>query len=171
MGERVAGEQQLLDALENADADADAGSPADVVALMIASFLPLIGADAGFVATLSENGETIEVSRVTPHSKTPVRLTFPIDAPYPLAEVMRKREPIYIANNEQLHCDHPGLVRVEEADHACATLPLTAEDGCLVGALNLGYEDPHEFTPDERKLIELVGRRCSRAMTDLRDRV
>lgn len=90
-----------------------------------------------------------------------VRLAFPIDAPYPLANALRTERSMFIASNEQLRCEHPGLVRVEAADHACATVLLRGEDSALLGAVNVAFEDPHEFTDDERLLIDAVARRCA----------
>jgi GAF domain-containing protein len=68
---------------------------------------------------------------------------------------------VFIASNEELECDHPGLVRVDAADHACATVPLRASDGRLLGAMNVAYEEPHPFTDDEHTLIDAAARRCA----------
>lgn len=138
-------------------------TPLEAAATVLAGALELLGADAGFVATPAPGG-VLEVARVTPFSKSPVRLEFPLDSPYPLAVAMRERHPLFIASNEQLACDHPGLVRVVEEDHACATMPLFAEDGELLGAVNVGFEDPREFDEDERALIGVVARRCAAAL-------
>lgn len=124
----------------------------------------MLGADAGFVATVAADGRTLEVVRVTPYSDAPVHLKFPADGPYPLAETLRTRHPLFIASNDQLACDHPGLVRVKAEDHACASLPLEGENGELLGALNLGFEDAHEFTDEERELIDLLVRHCALAL-------
>lgn len=159
----------LLARLEAASAPpSEATTPGDVATAIVARSLNVLEADAGFVATVSADGETLEVARVTPFAQEPVRLSFPLDAPYPLAETIRTRRPLFIASNEALECDHPGLVRVQGEDHACATMPLHADDGELLGALNLGFEDPHEFTDEERELIELVAARCAEAMARAR---
>ena len=138
---------------------------ASVATVIVAQCLDAVGADAGFVATVAEDGRTLDVARVTPYSQTPVRLEVPLDAPYPLATTVRTRQPLFIANNDELVCDHPGLVRMVEEDHACATLPLFSEDGELLGALNLGFDEPHPFADDELELIDLLGRRCAEAMS------
>lgn len=143
-------------------------SAADRAALAIAAELGRLGADAAFVATLSANGRTVDVSRVTPFSEHPARLAFPVEAPYPLAEVMRRGDALFIASNEQLNCDHPGLIRIQDVDHACATIPLRDTNGALLGALNLGFEDPHEFSDAERAEIQLLAERCARVLEDAR---
>ena len=145
------------------------GSPnnldAEIATVIVAECLERLGADAGFVATVDHEAGTLEVARVTQYSQAPVRLTFPLDARYPLAETIRTKQPLYIGSNTELVCDHPGLVRVTEEDHACATVPLLAEDGELLGALNFGFDDPHAFTPEERDLIDVVARHCGQAMS------
>jgi GAF domain-containing protein len=136
-------------------------TPTVRAARLLSGLLDLVGADVGFLGTLTDDGKTLDVFRVTPYSENLVRLAFPIDAPYPLAYAIRSRQPLFIASNEQLECDHPGLVRVEASDHACATMPLHGADGRLVGALNVAFEDPHEFDQDERTLIAAAARRCA----------
>jgi GAF domain-containing protein len=143
-------------------------SPGDRAALAIGTELERVGADAAFVATLSSDGRTVNVARVTPFSEHPARLAFPAESPYPLAEVIRRGDALYIGSNEQLNCDHPGLIRIQDVDHACATIPLRGADGGLLGALNLGFEDPHEFSDAERAEIELLAERCARVLEHAR---
>ena len=138
---------------------------ADVGALLLGRSLASLGADAGFVATLTADGGAIEVSRVTPWSAAPVHLRFPSDAPYPIAESLRSRRQIVIADNDELACDHPGLVRVKPEDHACASLPLVGRDGEIVGAINVGFEEPRAITEAELAAIEAVARHVTSAMT------
>ena len=131
---------------------------------LVTSWLAPLGADAGYVGTVSEDGETLEVGRVTPYARQPVWLTFPLEAPYPLAVAVRERRPVFIADCEQLGCDHPGLVQVDGEDHACATLPIVAADGELLGAVNFAFEEPHYFTEKELELITIIGQRCAEMM-------
>jgi GAF domain-containing protein len=138
-------------------------SASDVAAMCLAGELERVGADAGYVGTPTRS-DMVEVARVTAFSSRPVRLVFPADAPYPLLEALRTGSPLFIGSNEELACDHPGLVRVVADDHACATMPLTAPDGTVLGSLNLGFEEPHEFTDAERTEIERIAARCSTAL-------
>ena len=145
----------------------------EVATPIVAESLRLLQADAGFVATVGPDGETLDVARVTPYSASAVRLGCARDAPYPLADTSRTQRPLLIESNDDL-CEHPGLVRVKSEDHACATLPLFAEDGELLGAVNFGFDEPHRFTSEELELIDLVAEHCARAMSlarSLRDEV
>ena len=125
-----------------------------------------LDADAGFVATVGEDG-ALDVARVTQFSEAPVRLVFPVDAPYPIAATMRTGQPLFIASNEAL-CEHPGLLRVKSEDHACATQPLFDEDGQVIGALNIGFDDPHEFSEEELRLLGFLAHECAVAMAAAR---
>jgi GAF domain-containing protein len=154
-------ERDVLDRLGTIYAPLAGSGPVDTAARFVAQGLETIGADAGFVATVAADGQTLEVIRVTPASDDLVRLAFPVASPYPIAEAIRVRRAMFIASNEQLRCDHPGLVRVQSEDHACATLPLFDEQGDLLGALNIGFEDPHEFSDGERRVIEFLAERCA----------
>lgn len=138
--------------------------PADVAATMVADSLSALGADAGFVATLEPDLGTLDIARVTPYARHPVRFTLALEAPYPLAETIRTREPLFIENNEQLACDNPGLVRIRSEDHSCATIPLLDESGELLGALNLGFDEPRTFSARDYERIDLLARQCAQAM-------
>lgn len=136
-------------------------TPLDSAAAAVARCLELLGADVGFVAAAAGDGRTLTVARVTQYSQYPTHLSFPLDAPYPLAEAIRTRRPLYIDDNEQLRCEHPGLVRVKSDDHACATLPLADEAGLPLGAINIGFEDPRSFGDEDREAFAYVAERCA----------
>jgi hypothetical protein len=139
----------------------------DAGAAVLAARLDPLGADAGFVAAVSSDGRTVEVARVTPFSHTPVRLAFPADAPYPLAAALRRNEALFISSNDTLACDHPGLIRTRGEDHACVTFPLHRADGRVIGSGNVSFEDPREFSEQERAEIELLFAACADAMAQV----
>jgi GAF domain-containing protein len=142
--------------------------PIDVAAMAVAPQLEGLGADAAFIGSVSDDRRTVQVARVTPWSANPVRLAFPVDSTYPLAATLRTGQPLFVASNEQLACDHPGLVRVKDEDHACATIPLFTPMGDLIGALNVGFADPHEFTDGERTAIGEMAAMCAALLSDSR---
>ncbi len=146
-------------------APAESNLLAEVATVIVAECLEAVDADAGFVATISDDGGALEVWRVTRYSHNPVHLTLALDSPYPLAETVRLRRPLFITSNEQLACDHPGLVRVKAEDHACATMPLFDENGEVLGAINLGFDEPHVFSGEEVEVFERLGRHCADAMS------
>ncbi len=156
-------DSDLMGRLESVYALAGEGA-LEAGAAILAARLGGLGADAGFIATVSPDRRTVEVVRVTPFSRAPVRLAFPADAPYPLASAIRRDEALFISSNETLACDHPGLIRIRGDDHACATVPLHTMAGALIGSANVSFEDPREFSDGDRIELESVFAACAEAM-------
>ena len=156
-------ERGLMARLEEVYSSANSGV-LDAAAAVLADELSPLGADAGFVATVSPDRRTVEVARVTPFCRVPVRLAFPADAPYPLAFAIRRNEALFISSNDALACDHPGLIRTRSEDHACATFPLCDGEGGVIGSGNVSFEDPREFSDDDRAKIETLFAACASAM-------
>jgi GAF domain-containing protein len=138
---------------------------AEAAAECLATELRAIGADAGYVGVVDVAGRRIDVARVTPFCETPVQLEIALDSRYPIAEAVRTGAEIVIASNDDLLCRHPGLVRVDAYDHACATLPLR-RGGEIVGAVNVGFEDPHDLSDDELARVRAAAARCEQALLD-----
>ncbi len=153
-------ERDLMARLEEVYAGVEVSGVLEAAAATLASGLGDVGADAGFIGVVSRDGRTVDVRRVTPFSRVAVRLAFPIEAPYPLAAAIRRDEAMFIASNEALACDHPGLVRVRGEDHACATRPLRGPSGAVIGSANVSFEDPREFTDGDRRGIEELFAAC-----------
>lgn len=146
-----------------------AATPDEVAAAMLASGMATLGADAGFVGRLVEDGSALRVIRLAGYEPDQAeQFELPLDAPYPLAEALRRSESLYIGSNEQLRCDFPGLRRITDDDHACATVPLSSPRG-PVGSLNIGFSEPRLFSADEIELIEELGRRCAQALARAED--
>jgi hypothetical protein len=162
-------ERDLMARLEEVYALGDTGA-LDAAAAVLAARLSALGADAGFVATVSPDKRTVEVARVTPFSNAPVRLAFPADAPYPLAAAIRRNEALFISSNDTLACDHPGLFRLRGDDHACATFPLRGADGTVLGSANVSFEDPREFSAGDRTELESLFAACADAMLEALER-
>lgn len=157
----VRDEIELLGRLPDATAvPSRAGSPSDVAAGMLVGGLSALDADAGFIGRLLV-GDALQVVHVSGFAyESSERLLLPLDAPYPLAEAVRTEKALFIGSNEELRCDHPGLIRMEGADHACATVPLVA-NGRLLGALNVSYDTPRSFDTEDRELLQLLADRCA----------
>jgi GAF domain-containing protein len=130
---------------------------------MLIHGLSVLGADAGFIGRLLGT-DALQIVHVAGFAyETRERLLIPLDAPYPLAEAVRSDRALFIASNEELRCDHPGLIRMKHADHACATIPLAA-DGRLLGALNVTYDSPRSFDAADKELLHLFAERCARTI-------
>jgi GAF domain-containing protein len=157
----------LLHHLTDATAAMSAAStPDDVATAMLTAGLKALGADAGFLAVLAEDGETLRVSRFAGYDAIPVQqLELSLAANLPIAHAVRMRTAVFIGSNDQLTCDHSGLDRLDPADHACASVPLLGdEDAPALGAINVRFDTPREFTAMDERMLSMLGERCSQAM-------
>jgi GAF domain-containing protein len=143
-----------------------ASTPDDVAFVMLTSGLRALGADAGFLAVYDSDREILRVSRFAGYDSIPVQqLEVPISANLPIAHSIRMRTALFVGSNEELMCDHAGLARLDPDDHACATVPLMiSEDVPPLGAINVRFDSPREFSQVDRKLLAMLGERCAQAM-------
>lgn len=143
-----------------------ASTPDEVACAMLTSGLRALGADAGFLAVVESERQLLRVSRFAGYDSIPVeRLEVPLSANFPIAHAVRMRTAMYVGSNDQLACDHPGMERIDPADHACASIPLIAgEDMAPLGAINVRFDVPREFSAVDRRLLEMLGERCAQAM-------
>jgi PAS domain S-box-containing protein len=91
----------------------------------------------------------------------------PLDAPVPLAAVIREREALWIPDPPTLRARYPELggqlgVPAENV-RAIAAVPLIA-GGRLVGGMVLGFSEPRAFPPAEREFVVVVAEQCATAL-------
>lgn len=155
--------QQLSDATSLMSS---AGTPDEVAFVMLTSGLRALGADAGFLAVYDSERELLRVSRFAGYDSIPVeQLEVPLAANLPIAHAIRMRTALFVGSNEELLCDFDGLERLDPADHACASVPLmVGEDVPPLGAINVRFDSPREFSQVDRRLLAMLGERCAHAM-------
>lgn len=143
-----------------------ASTPDEVAFVMLTSGLRALGADAGFLAIYDSAHELLRVSRFAGYESIPVQqLEVPITANLPIAHAIRMRTALFVGSNEELVCEHAGLDRLDPDDHACATVPLMiSEDLPPLGAINVRFDTPREFSAVDRKLLNMLAERCAQAM-------
>lgn len=157
----------LLTMLDRATGELSAAATPDEVATVALTVgVRVLEADAAFLAVLEPGGDTLRVSRFAGYDAMPVeRLNLPVAANVPLAYSVRMRTPVFIGSNEDLMCELPGVERLDSRDHACASIPLmVSEDDPVLGAINVRFDTPREFTALERRLMTMLGERCTLAM-------
>ncbi|MCW2924158.1 MAG: domain S-box [Thermoleophilia bacterium] len=143
-----------------------AATPDEVASVMLSTGLRALRADAGFLAIVGDGGETLRVSRFAGYEAVPAeQLELPIDANLPIAHAVRRGTPLFVGSNERLLEELPGVSRLDPADHACASIPLVAIEGQpALGAINVRYDTPREFSTVDRALLTALGQRCAEAM-------
>lgn len=113
----------------------------------------------------------IHLARRTGHfDPSPRRFTrFIADSSFPVAQVLRDKQPIWIESAAQLEALLSGFeVPREGALHqAWAVIPLLTEEHAE-GALLLSFAEPHRFTPGERRLLLAAASVCAQALARAR---
>lgn len=97
--------------------------------------------------------------------------TFALDAPVPLTEVIRTRQPLFYADRAQFLAAYPHRTIIgaapEAVVQAVAAIPLIAGDSCL-GGIGLSFRTPRPFDERERAFILTIARQCAQAFDRLR---
>jgi signal transduction histidine kinase len=154
---------------------AEAELPADVARVMIGPGLEVAEAVSGMIGIVSGNELRVIERRTTrrPGSLTP---TLSLEADTPLAEAMRRREPVWLKSREefrrQFPTAHERLLNEAEAS-AFLAMPLMHGDE-LVGGLVLGFRASSAFGATDqafaRLLAQSAGSALARACTLERER-
>ena len=137
----------------------------DEVAEAMVEYAPAVFGAVGVVLTrLVEPGSHLEIMRAG-DMPDPLReqwRVIPIDAPVPLADVARLREPVFLPSRDAWARRYPHLtpVLVETRHHANAVVPLMVDDR-LLGVLGLAFEAPRDFDDEERALVLTIAAQCA----------
>lgn len=126
----------------------------DVVATMVLGAFDA----AGMLVMLVDSGKL----RLAGHSGYDDRLLamidgVPLEAPLPIAQVLRTRDPVFIASPAAYVEAFPDTKEMVQAGgkRAWAFLPLTVS-GRALGSLTISFDHSHEFAPEERGLLVSV---------------
>jgi serine/threonine-protein kinase RsbW len=109
-------------------------------------------------------GDTIELAsdlRLSPYAATvgEVRL----DSDLPLAEAVRRRQPIYATDPKQAVSEYPSIADLPSVADSFAVLPILLGDACL-GVLVIAFEHAHEFDAAERAFFAAVVDQAAQAL-------
>ena len=154
---------------------AEAELPADVARVMIGPGLEVAEAVTGMIGIVSGN-ELRVIERRTTRRLGSLTPTLALDSDTPLAEAMRRREPVWLESREQFRRQfptaHERLLSDNEAS-AFLAMPLMHGDE-LVGGLVLGFRASSAFGATDqafaRLLAQSAGSALARACTLERER-
>ena len=154
---------------------AEAELPADVARVMIGPGLEVAEAVSGMIGIVNGNELRVIERRTTRRDGT-LTPTLSLDADTPLAEAMRRREPVWVESRDefrrQFPTAHERLLSDGEAS-AFLALPLMHGDE-LVGGLVLGFRASSAFGATDqafaRLLAQSAGSALARACTLERER-
>ncbi len=141
-------------------------TPDQVFNVVVEEGVPALGADAGVVVLLSDDGGWLEIART--HGYPPESLEawwrFSVEAPVPLAEAVRSGEPVLIESRRARDARFPALaegLRVD--DGALVAIPLQLA-GRAIGALGFTFGEPRPFDEQDRAFVLMLSRQCAQAL-------
>jgi GAF domain-containing protein len=137
-----------------------------VADVIIAQGIAALGAQAGSIALLSEDGEALELIGATsyPAEMLDSWRRFPLSQAVPLAEAVRPKTIVLIESRAALAERYPQLEQQAHPDHhAWAAIPLLIE-GRVSGALGLSFGMAHPFNTDERAFLLTLASQCAQAI-------
>ena len=146
---------------------AEALTPSDVAAAILAEVVPAVGATRGSVFELSEDETAVEAlawrgvddALIAPYTRISLRQTVPI------ADAVRRREPLFFERPQDYEERYPSIAGeiLRGGYRASATVPLVI-GGRVNGAMNLSFDEIHPFTEEERTLLGALAAQCAQAL-------
>jgi two-component system, OmpR family, phosphate regulon sensor histidine kinase PhoR len=148
-----------------ADALISARTPAEVLDAVLTEGVRAAEARSGLIATLSDDGEWLEVVASRGYDKRyiePFR-RFPLAGDYPLSEAVRTGEGVFLRSERERDERYPELVGRSQPGHALVCLPLVGEHGPM-GGLVFSFSSDQEFPPARQALKLALARQVALAL-------
>ncbi len=153
-----------------ATALSEALTPAQVVDVIITQGITALGVQAGLIALLSDQGETLDTVGATAY---PPELLdrwrqYPFSQASPIADAMRSKTAVLLESRAALAERYPLLEpQAMSGSNAWAVLPLLVE-GRANGALSLSFDAAHTFSANERAFLLTLASQCAQAIARAR---
>jgi PAS domain S-box-containing protein len=145
----------------------EALTAADVARVTVEQGVGALGATAGSLSLLSEDGSALEMAGHVGYPERVIRnwRRFPLDAPIPLTDAVRTATPVYMSSPEERLRRYPALaaVKANEDTRASACVPLLV-GGRAVGVLGLSFNHAGPFSPEDKEFVVSLTRQCAQAL-------
>ena len=151
--------------LEVTTALAHALTPEQIATVIFANVHKALGAHAGAIVLLAEDGYTLELLGSLTDPPIPEVLQHPmnLDTPVPLVESLRSGQPLWAESAVEIGTRYPHLAESLPEASAYAALPLIIQQR-VIGALGMIFTNPRVFAPAERVYLQLVVHQCAHAL-------
>jgi PAS domain S-box-containing protein len=177
--ERLKAEEKVRQAREAAEAAAalanslqgvasalsESVSVEQVLTTLIHLGMPALETDAGAVALLSADGRHLDITYGVGYREESLATNYraALDAPTPLTEAARMRQPIWLASSQEYLARYPKVLRGPLTMEAHALLPMVVE-GRLLGVMALSFRRPQTFSPGERSYMAALASHGAQAL-------
>ena len=148
-----------------ADALVSSRTPQDVLDAVLVEGVRAADARAGLIATLSDDGEWLEVIAMRGYDSKYIDpfTRFPLAGNYPMSEAVRTGEGVFIRSEAERNERYPELAGVSQPGHALACLSLVGERG-PIGGLVFSFAADEDFPPERRALKLALARQAGLAL-------
>jgi len=142
-------------------------TPQQVADVVMQQGIETLGASAGSIALLVDQGTTLKILQATgyPELMLDQWSSFPLSAPVPLAETARTGKPLFLETSAPMLLKYPHL-----SDHITTTghqafvcLPLTVEER-LIGVMGLSFAEPQAFQSEDQALMLTLAQQSAQAI-------
>lgn len=146
---------------------AEAFLPTDVAEIVVYQSIQALGADAGAVYTVSEDGRSLELVRAIGYTESGLneKRSLEIARHLPLTDAAREQRAILIESAAHWNETYAPLTDPHGApiEGAWIAVPLELQ-GRLLGAMELSTHTPRSFNQAERGFAMTVARQCALAL-------
>jgi len=139
--------------------------PEEVAEVVVDRCVEAMGAAAGLLAALSPSADQLEVVRSVGYRDQIIQdyARFPVDAPLPLSDAVRSREPVLIETRRERDERYPHLNRGPMGIESIAAVPLLVERRAI-GGMALSFTEARPFSGEDRSFLMALGRQCAQAL-------
>jgi PAS domain S-box-containing protein len=145
----------------------EAVTSGQVAAAILTQAAAVLGATAGVVARLSDDGTELVCLHATGYPEHVVQALsrFPADARMPLADAVRDRQPVLLSSLAERDTRYPDVARFTgfRAEGAVVALPLVVR-GKATGGIGLRFPTTRAFTEQDRAFLLTVADLCAQAL-------
>jgi signal transduction histidine kinase len=143
---------------------ASARTTIEVVEVALERGLAAFGATSGLVAIVHEDRLEIAGDVGYPRVQVEASRCIPLDAPVPLAEAVRRGEPVWLDTPEAATARYPALQSVTTTEsRAWGALPLLGPEGPM-GVIGLSFARERPMDEDDRVAALALARTCAQAL-------
>jgi PAS domain S-box-containing protein len=138
-------------------------------AIVLDEAVPALGADAGTIGMLGDDGRTVTLVEPRGYAEDALEpwQEFRLDADVPMADAIRNGEAIWSSDPQVMRARYPGLGQGEPEFSALVIVPLTVESWGF-GAIALSFHAPREFSEEERGFLLVASQQAANALARAR---
>jgi signal transduction histidine kinase len=136
----------------------------DIAAIVAESTVAQLGASAGFVAVVSQDGAALEMlSHVREGEPDMPNCRLELDQRLPVIDAWRFAVPIFLGTSAELYHRYPGMDRARTDREAVASIPLEVDGACL-GAIHFTFAQAQTFDACHQAVLRAVAALCAQCL-------